>query len=506
MSTAGRVIKNTGFLYIKMGVTIVISLYSTRLVLAALGSSDYGIFAIIGSAIGMLSFLNYTMANATQRFMSYAEGEGILDNKIKVFNVSILLHVLIALFTAVVLLIGYYFFFSGLLNIPLDRIFAAKVIYFGFVISTIFTILNVPYDAVMNAHENMLYYSIVGILEALLKLGIAYICVLTNSDKLIMYGVLISCVPLFTLTIMKIYCHLKYEECKISIKKCADIKLIREIAFFSGWNFLTAISNLASGQGLSIVLNHFWGTTLNAAYGIAQQVNGQLSAFAENIKKALNPVIVKNAGANNVDSMNAISILGCKYTTLLTVFFAIPLIVEMPYVLGLWLKEVPDWTVVFCQLQLVHSIITQMTSGLATSIYANGNIKYYAIYKSITNILPFFFSYLCFSFGWGPIWLYIPMIVIWGVGGNIVIMYYSNKLCGLHLNSYVKSIFRVCFTTILVLISGCLVVNIMDSCFVRLIICSVMTSATLFMSIWTFNMNSEERLYLRSLFQRINKY
>ena len=168
MSTANRVIKNTGYLYAKMGVTMFISLYTTRLILNSLGATDFGIFNIVGGAIAMLGFLNAAMASATQRFMSYTEGEGNKEKQKSIFNVSVVLHLLISLLVGVVLLIAGYFFFNGILNIPSDRIFAAQVVYGSLIVSTMFTVMTVPYDAVLNAHENMLYYSIVRTYQALM--------------------------------------------------------------------------------------------------------------------------------------------------------------------------------------------------------------------------------------------------------------------------------------------------------------------------------------------------
>ena len=176
-STANRVVKNTGFLYAKMGITMFISLYTTRLILNSLGAADFGIFNIVGGAIAMLGFLNAAMAGATQRFMSYSEGEGNKKKQKSIFNISILLHFFIALAAGIALLIAGYFFFNGILNIPADRIFAAKVVYGSLIVSTMFTVMSVPYDAVLNAHENMKYYAIIGIIESLLKLSVALIVV-----------------------------------------------------------------------------------------------------------------------------------------------------------------------------------------------------------------------------------------------------------------------------------------------------------------------------------------
>lgn len=494
MSTTTRVIKNTGFLYVKMGITVFISLYTTRLILASLGASDFGVFNIVGGAITMLGFLNSTMANATQRFMSYAEGANDLLKKKQVFNVSMVLHIGVALLTGLILLAAMYPLFNGGFNIQQDRIFAAEVIYLSLVVSTMFTIVNVPYDAVMNAHENMLYYALIGIFEALLKLIVAFACVYTTSDKLIVYGILMAIIPFITLTIMKFYCHHKYEECFIGFKKYWSRGLVKDIASFSGWNFLTAISSLASYYGSGLVLNHFFGTILNAAQGIANQVNGQMSTFSLNLMKAVNPVIVKRAGAQDVEAMNKATLASGKYSTLLIVFFAIPFMLEMHYVLNVWLKDVPEWTSLFCCLQLVITIICQMASSAATSIYAQGNIKWYAIYKSVMNVVPIIATYIAYIFGGAPYWLYIAMITIWAIGGNIVIIRYANKVSNLKIIAFFREIvFPVISVVILMLALGYLPQLLMVEGFYRLIVSCVITSLVFIFMIWWRIFTNKER-------------
>ena len=503
MSTTSRVVKNTVFLYVKMGVTVFVSLYALRLLLASLGAGDYGIFTIVGGAIAMLGFLNSTMANATQRFMSYAEGEGNLEQKKKIFNISIILHVFIAIFTCLLLVVAIVPLFNGILNIQPERIYAAKIVYFCLIFSTMLTIVNAPYDAVMNAHENMLYYSIIGIFESLLKLSIAFYCVYTLNDKLIVYGLLMAMVPLITLTIMKVYCHQHYEECVIAPRRYWDGLLVKRIATFSGWNFLTAVSSLLTFQGVGLVLNHFYGTTLNAAHGIAQQVNSQLSQFSVNMMKALNPVIVKNAGAGKYDMMNLATIAGCKFSTYIMLLFAIPLIIEMPYVLHIWLVNIPDWTVLFCILQIVVGVICQMAESASSAIYAQGNIKWYAIYKSLMNLLPVIIAYICFAFGGAPYWLYIPMVVVWGIGGDIVIVRYAQKRCGIPVMLFVKGVLvRILGVSAIMLLMGYSIRFFVDESFLRLISCCLLTTFGLLISLLSFGMSSEERSRVMELIRR----
>ncbi len=505
MSTASRVIKNTVFLYIKMGITVFISLYSTRLILAALGVSDFGIYNVVGGAIAMLGFLNSTMANATQRFMSYSLGEGDVEKCKQIFNISMVLHFVIAIITAVLLLIAMWPLFGGVLNIPVDRIPAAKIVYLCLVFSTILTIINVPYDAQINSHENMRYYAVVGILESVLKLAVALLCVYTTSDKLVLYGILMAIIPFITLIIMRVYCHKNYKECVLSPWKYWRGDKAKEILSFSGWNFLTAISYLFTSSGIGIVLNHFFGTILNSAHGIAQQLNGYMQAVSLQLVKAVNPVIVKKAGAGTIDSMNIVTIASCKFTTFLVLLFSIPFIIEMPFVLKVWLEDVPEWSVLFCILQLVLTIVLQTAASFSTAIYAQGNIKWYAIYKSIMNILPVFLVYVAFKFGGAPAWLYIPMIAVFGLGGNIVIIFFANKTCGLSVKGYIVDvIIPVCGVTIIMLLLGYIPSLFIEQGFIKFILCGILTTMGLGLGVYLVGLKSyEKELLLASILKKI---
>ncbi|MCI6526012.1 MAG: MATE family efflux transporter, partial [Bacteroidales bacterium] len=206
MSVAERIIKNTGWLYAKMGITMFVSLWVTRLVLNSLGQSDFGIFNLVGGAIAMLGFLNVALASATQRYMSYSQGEGNSEGVKTVFNVSLMMHIAISLFCGLLLLLMGFVFFRYVLVIPEGRETASIVVYASLVVSTMLTIISVPYDAALNAHENMRYYAFVGIFESLLKLCVAFACVLYGGDRLILYGVLMACIPLVSLSIMLFYC------------------------------------------------------------------------------------------------------------------------------------------------------------------------------------------------------------------------------------------------------------------------------------------------------------
>lgn len=446
-STASRILKNSGWLYAKMGITMFISLYTTRLILNGLGASDYGIFNLVGSAIAMLGFLNAALAATTQRFISYTEGEGDLEKKKVIFNVSIVLHFIIALIMGVALVIIGYFFFHGFLNIPVERIQAAKYVYGSLIISTIFSVMTVPYDAVMNSHENMKYYAIVGIFESILKLFVAIFCIYTNYDKLIVYGVLMAIIPLVTLSIMRTYCHTNYKECQISLRNNYQSGVAKEILGFAGWTFTTTVTSMITLYGMGVIINHFFSVVVNAAYGIAMQLNGMLMAFSLNAQKAFNPILTKSEGAKNRDRVIYIALFGCRISYFIFCFFSLPIMLMMPVVLQLWLKEVPEWAVIFCQLQLTRTLLEQLVVSLLPAINAEGNIKKYSQMRSITYVLPLILVPLAFWWGLPPYWLFIMMIISWSIFGGIGTVYYACNNINMSCYSYFKIVLLPCLLT-----------------------------------------------------------
>lgn len=448
-STANRVIKNTGFLYAKMGITMFISLYTTRLILNSLGASDFGIFNIVGGAIAMLGFLNAAMASATQRFMSYSEGEGDKEKQKSIFNVSIVLHLGISFMIGIALLIAGYFFFNGILNIPADRIFAAKVVYGSLIVSTMFTAMTVPYDAAMNAHENMKYYAIVGVIESFLKLAVAFACVYTTFDKLIVYGSLMACIPLITLTIMRVYCHRHYEECVIAPHRYWQKGLMKEMTSFAGWNFMSSAVIMISAYGQGIILNNFFGTLLNAAQGIAAQINGQLQVLSSNMLKAVNPILGKSAGAQNTQMLIKSTMFGAKYASALYSLIAIPVFIEAPYILKLWLHNVPEWTIIFVRFQLIKTFIEFQFTTLPSSIAATGKIKKYSFYSSMSNLLQLPAIYIFFRSGFPPYFMYIATILF----GNLIVyaiaLYFAKKNYSLSPTLYFREVLVPLYITTL---------------------------------------------------------
>ncbi|WP_421918637.1 lipopolysaccharide biosynthesis protein [Marinifilum sp.] len=413
MQEAKRVVLNTVFLYGKMLISMFIALISTRIVLNALGVDDFGIFNLVAGVIAMLSFLNAAMAVSTQRYLSFYLGVNDKQKLNSIFKSSVVLHLLIGILVVVVMEVAGMFLFDGFFNIAQDRIPTAKLVYHFMVVSTFFTINAVPYDAAIITHEKLLFESVVGVLESALKLAIAIVLTISvKNDRLILYGVLMAALTIVIRIIKSVYCYREFSECKSYRQSALKISLIKEMFSFAGWNMFGALCGIGRSQGLAIILNLFFGTVVNAAYGIANQVNGQLAAFSQNMLKALNPQIIKSEGRGERQKMLLLAMMACKYGFFLMAFFSIPIIFEMPYILKLWLKIVPDYTIVFCQLALLATLVNQLTIGLQTALQATGKIK---VYQSIVGSLLLFnlpISWILLKLGMPAYSVLISMIFI----------------------------------------------------------------------------------------------
>lgn len=447
--TASRLIKNTAWLYGKIFVNMFVILLTTRIILNGLGATDFGIFNIVGGAITMLGFLNSTMAHATQRFMNYCEGEGNRQKLKQIFNVSILLHLGVALITGGVLTLCGLFFFEDILNIPVERLFAAKVVFGGLVVSTVFTMMTSPYEAVMNAHENFKYFAIVSVFENLLKLLIAIICLYSIGDKLIIYGVLMACIPFVVLGIMRYYCHKYYSECEFSPSMYYSSQIAKELTSFAGWNFIAATTSLIGHYGMGVILNHFFGVLLNAAQGIATQIGGAFMTLSANALKALTPILTKSEGANDRQAVYYMTLLGCRIPFFITALFSIPLFLWTPQILNIWLTEVPTWAVLFSRLQITKNVIDLLFRNLNSAIYAQGNIKLHSIAGSIIYIMPLLLAAIAFYYGYPPYFIYIIWIAI-NILGGFISLYICRLVTGLSISRFFIEVLIPCVFTLLI--------------------------------------------------------
>ena len=506
MSTSKRVLKNTAILYIKVGISAICAIISTRFVLKALGVDDFGIYNIVGSIIVMLTFLNQSMAVATQRFMSYADGTGKINQSKEVFNVSFIIHILIAIVIAIVLVLIGLVIFESVLTIPTNRIAAAKWVYYFMIVSACLSMTTVPYNAVLIAHENMKYYSIIGSASAIIRLLITIYLLFYTNDRLILYGFLIACVSLIEFIISRIYCHLKYEECEINYKKYYNKDLFKEMRNFAGWQLLFSSSSILSVQGVSILLNSFFGTIVNAAQGIGKQLSGQLMVISNTMLNAVNPVIVKYAGSGNDDHMNTTMLVGSKLSYLLIIIIAVPVLVEMPYLLNLWLKKVPLYAVDFCRFEIILQLIESMSVPLATSISAKGDIKGFQIFSSLTYAIQLPIIYLYLKLGYNPLSVYY--VIIFSVLILIIVrVYFAYSKCNLKVNVFLKELF---YPNIILTVAMFIIIlpigYLMDESIFRFICVTLLSTLMLLIGIRYFVLTPFEKQLVTNIFNTIKKH
>lgn len=493
MQVANRVAFNTGILYVRMAITVFISLYATRLVLSALGVLDFGLFNLVGGVIAMLGFLNGSMAAATQRFISFAQGANDIENIKRIFNVSMILHIIIAVIVVVLFEIAGYFFLNGVLIIEPSRLHIAKVIYQFMVVSTLFTIISVPYEAVITSHENMTFYAILGIIEAILKLGIAVYITYSTYDHLMVYGLLLALISIFLLILRRVYCHFNYLECEINFKKYFDKPLFKSITSFAGWSLLGSAGSMLANYGQGIVINLFFGTIVNAAQGIANQVSGQLGVFSTTLIKALNPIIAKSEGAGNRELMIKATLMGSKVSFFLMMALHIPFLIEMPYILNLWLKNVPEYAVVFCRLLLIRNLIEQLFIPLVSSLSAQGNIKGFQIASSVLLLFPLTVSFILFRCGFPPYSLYV-IFIIYSILASSIILYYTNRNFQLSIKDFLTNVLLRCLISFLIVFAIALIpVFLISNNFNSLITVICLSTSLFIFTVYYVGFTLEER-------------
>ena len=430
MGQGKSIVINTAALYVKIIIAGVVTLLSTRVALKLLGVDDFGLYNLIAGIIAMLSFLNGALLVSTQRFLSVAMGKGASINELtKIFNSSLFIHICLSLLLVATLLILKPIMFSCILNINPDSIHIAKKVYDIMVISSFITILTVPYNAAINAHEEMWMFALIESLVALMKLAAAYALYITPYNLLITYTVLMMLAIVIGGIFKYAWCRYRYQETRIFINKMYNRELISQQIGFVGWNTLGSIAVLGRNQGIAVVLNMFFGTLLNAAYGVANQLNVLVSTFAATITTVFSPVIMKYKGQGDKEQMLYVASLSSKISFLLSSIMALPILLELDNILNIWLTEVP-YTLQITRGTIITFVIMQIYPGITRAIYAEGVIKWYQIVISVTILMIIPIGYFSFKLGASPVCI-IYCMVIAQIFVLVETLYFAYKLIGL---------------------------------------------------------------------------
>ena len=405
-----RIAKNTLLLYGRMFLIMAVALFTSRVVLNTLGVEDYGIYNVVGSIVTMFAFLNGALVTSTQRYLTFDLGKGDYNHLKTVFTTSIYIHALISI--AIVILaetIGLWFLYNKMV-IPAERMTAAMWVYQLSIVTMVIQVMSAPYNSIIVAHERMGVFAVISILETVLKLLIVYVLLIWSGDKLIFYAILVALVQMMIILVYTGYCRKHFDESVLI--KGIDRGLLSEMAKFAGWNIWGNLAAALFGTGLNLLLYVFFGPIVNAARGIAVQVESAVAQFSTNFLMAVNPQITKLYAQNNLEEMHRLLFRSSKFACYLLLLLTIPLVMETETILTLWLKIVPEYTVPFIRILLCIVIVDSMARPLMTAAAATGDVKKYqsVIGGILLSIVPI--AYVVLKLGGDPTSVYIVHLAI----------------------------------------------------------------------------------------------
>ena len=411
MNSSTRVIVNTTAQYAKTFVNIILTLFSARLILEALGVTDFGLYSLLAGVTSMLAFATNALASTTQRFLSYHQGKSCIEQQKDIFANSFYIQLSLGLLTLVVLLALTPFLFDGILNVPTERVEAAQWTYVIVAIILFVTFLCTPYRAILISHENIVYITIIDIIDGILKVVLAVALFHISYDRLIGYALFLLSIQVFNLMSIAIYAIKKYEECSIPSARRIHKKYIKDISSYAGWNIYSVGCVMGRTQGIAILINHFFGAAVNAAYGLGFQIAGYVNFMSESLMNAIRPQIVRAEGEGNRERMLWLSEIASKFSFYLLSCLAIPCIFEMETLLTLWLGKVPEYAVLFCRMVLIASIVDSLTCGLGMANQAIGNIKQYSLAVNSVKLITLPVAFICVKIGASIYWIAISYVI-----------------------------------------------------------------------------------------------
>ena len=487
-----------------MAFTMLVTLYTSRITLNVLGVSDYGINNVVAGTISFLSFLMYSMNTATQRFLNIAMSRNDDEELRHVFSVSITIHVIILVLVVIIgEVVGLWLLYNKLV-IPPERMEAAFWVFQFTMISTATAVMTVPYNAEVIAHEKMSIYAYFSIMDTILKLLIVYLLVISPYDKLISFGFMYMCTFILNRVIYTIYCKRTFKECRYSIH--FPRKLFKEMISFAGWDLFGVFAWACSTQGLTILLNIFFGPMVNAARAIAGQVIGVIKGFTGNFSTALNPAITKAYGAREYGYMTKLMYSGSKLIFILLFTMMLPLFIKCHYVLKLWLNMVPEYSVAFIQILIIQSVIQTMWNPLFVSGLATGKIRQFGLITSCLMIIKLAAAYIIMKMGASPVWT-VAIISLWELLAYGVQHYTLGRLTDYRFSDYFRKVLRPTLGVIVLVGLAIYWFNTLlnDSIPHLILLCCVSCPLSLLLS-YILLLNHEERQFVkRTIKTRLSK-
>ncbi|WP_028904494.1 lipopolysaccharide biosynthesis protein [Prevotella sp. P6B4] len=453
--------KNTMALYFRMGITMLVGLFTSRVILQVLGVTDMGINATVGGVVAFAGFLNAALSNGTSRFLTVALGKGDKEELKSTFSTCFWVHFGLALILVLLVeTVGLWFLYNKLI-IPADRMDAAVWVFHLSVISMVATMTQVPYGACLIAHERMDMYAYTSLIDVFLKLMIVYALTLFDVDKLKLYSTLFFCTSMGMLLFYRWFCATRFEECRVDFK--FDKRVFKPILVFSGWQLFANISISLNSNGILMLLNMFFSPAVVAARAISLQVNSYATQFMTNFRTAANPQIIKKYAAGDYEGSKHLLLESTKYCYYMMLMLSLPIYLLSYQLLYLWLGQVPEYCDIFLKLVVIQSLFQIFDTGLYTAIYADGNIKWNALTSPTIGFIAFPVVYVLFKFGASPIalsWVFIVVFVILGCIQKPLILI---KICGYTFRDFIPMYWSCLKVTII-----STVIPVMYDCWIRI--------------------------------------
>ncbi len=492
MSDNKRIVKNTTFLYLRMFLVLVIGLYTSRVVLQTLGVEDFGIYNVVAGFVSLFGFLNSTLASSMQRFYNYEIGKGEYEGVTKVYNIGLIIHLVLAGLIVLLLESVGLWYINNIMVIPPERLFTANIVFHTTVLSMVVVIMQIPYTGAVLAYEKMSFYAIVSIIDVFLRLLVVLSLQFIDGDSLIIYSILLLLVTIFDFVLTISYVLKKFPLLKF--RRLWDAQLFKSILSFSGWNLLGTFAFMLKGQGINMVINYFTGPIVNAARGVAFQVNSAVSGFSSNITVSFRPQIVSSYAAGEHERSLKLMFLESKICYSLLCILVVPLILEMSYVLRLWLgDDIPQHSELFTSLVLIDMIICSLNTPLTHLAHATGNIKIYQIACSCVNILLVPFCWFFMHIGFGPTSAFVCTIVF-SILNQFVCLSQLHRIFNYSNADYFKEVLLPCLIiSVLLPILPYYVHTIVEESFGRVVIVSMVDLICALFLIILFVLNKNER-------------
>lgn len=491
-----RIAKNTLLLYVRMLFTMAVSLFTSRVILNTLGVEDYGINNVVGGIVTMFTVLSGSLSTSISRFITFELGKKDLKRLKTVFSTGVNIQLGMSLLVIVLAEAIGIWFLNTKMNIPTERIGAANWVFQCAILTFVLNLLSVPYNAAIIAHEKMSAFAYISVVEVTLKLIIVYMLTISPFDRLKTYAVLLLCVGAVIRFIYGYYCKRHFEECTYLF--IVDKSILKEMTSFAGWSFLGTGAYMLNTQGVNILMNLYFGVAVNAARGIATQVDAALRQFVNNFTTAVNPQITKSYAQGDYNYLHKLICRSAKFSAFLMLFFAVPIILETQTILTIWLKVVPDNAAIFLKWITISSFVEPVLSnGLVTAMLATGKIKKYQIVVTIVGCLVFPLSWLAFELGMQPQMGYILYFIIYSILLGVR-LYLLKDMVKLPVMMYVREVLYKLFPIIVVsfALPGIFIL-IMDAGWLRLITVCLTSVIVTLLAEYMIGLSANEQLFIR---------